>query len=214
MKATKLLIDLDNRLAEIDYEIESIRTSCNQNLKHPKHLNASSNANQQKLDGLFIWLDETLELVTFLDETTRMELDQKLVAKIDGYFSDFEIEIDQSFIQLGNEALDNIFLEIPGHKFSRTWYDPLLVFPKGILPNDDEYAKYMSHLDWRRNEKMNNLAPKIESFDEVITTIEITLQYIVNYRKGKWRKVDYEPKWLYNQNPNLYADMPIWDVPY
>lgn len=186
MKPTKLLIKLDERNMEIIKEVEAIAESMH---SKPIYNKTPSKRNQQKLEELFVWLDATLEWATLLEREIMKELDGKLNANSDIYFSDYELHIKQYGKQLGKDEFDATHHEIIGYE-PYTWVDHSLVFSEDILPEDD----YKCQLDWRHNEKMNLLSIDILNFDSVTTSIEITHQYIVQIRAGKWQKVAYNAK--------------------
>lgn len=187
MKPTKLLIELDERNMEICKEVMAISETIRPRSECSK---TTSKRMQHKVDELFKWLDTILEWATLHEREWMRELDAKLNTKNDPYFSDYELHIKQYGKKSDNDEFDTLFKEIIDYMEPCIWVDHGLVFSEALL-SDKEYK---CHLDWRRNEKVNNLSQDISYFNSVTTSFEITHQYIVQLKAGKWHKVNYDAK--------------------
>ena len=185
MKPTKPLIELDERNMEICKEVLAIAESIKPRSECCK---TTTKRMQHKLDELFKWLDTILEWATLHEREWMRELDAKLNTKCDLYFSDYELHIKQYGKKSDNDEFDTLFKEIIDYMEPCIWVDHSLVFPEAQISADE----YKSHLDWRRNEKVNNLKQDISHFDSVTTSFAITHQYIVQFKAGKWHKVNYD----------------------
>ncbi len=186
MKPTKLLIELDERNMEICNEVIAIAETIKPRTNFGK---TPSKKMQKRLDDLFEWLDATLEWATLHEREWMRELDAKLNTKSDPYFSDYELRIKQCGQKCYNDEFDALFKESVNYEPS-TWNDNSLVFSEALISADE----YKSHLNWRRNEKKSLLSSAISHFDSVTTSFEITHQYIVQLKAGKWHKVNYDAK--------------------
>lgn len=163
---------------------------------------------QQKLNKLFVWLDQILVWVTGLETETIKELDAKLISNDDPFFSDYEVKMEQAGTLSHQQELDSIINEINGMEMY-DWHDISLVFPR--FQEDD--SEYEDHLQWRRGEKMQWLGRRIENFDTVTTEAKIYYQYMVGFRAGKWKKTVYEPK-EYGKKGKVKPIDPSLDLPY
>jgi hypothetical protein len=182
-KQAKLLEKMEQNLLD---EIEDEQRCFFDNFRHELE---SNEEDLQKFNEIRKINAQNLTFLTTLEGDICRNIDESLEKNSDNYISDYEERTSEQWLYLDGFSFFN---QTTNDDLGKIFKDSNLVYDRSHFKNKQEYTE---HLAWKEEEKAWELEYEIKFIDTVITKFEITYQFMLDYRKGKWVKVLYPPKY-------------------
>ncbi len=193
MKPSKKLSEMAHQYALLEKEernlINTIQVKQHEYFTNLIGKSELTSENIQKFNGIRLINAQNLTLITQLDDSICKHLDNLLETNADFYLSDYEEFSSEQWCGLAG-CLP--FKENRNDESGIICKDLNLIYDRSIFDSEQEYTE---HLAWKEEQKAQKLKTHISLIDSVVLELQIWYQTFFDYRKGKWVKGLYPPKY-------------------